>query len=52
METGNTYAIRVIQKDEQLSEDYRHFEHPVFLFPLLQKYECAPDYYDLPSREE
>lgn len=49
METGNTFAIKNIKDGEQLFEDYRRFEHPVFLFPLLLKYECAPDYYDLPS---
>jgi hypothetical protein len=49
MKTGNTYAIRDINPEEQLFEDYGTFEHPSFLLPLLAKYECAPDYYEIPS---
>lgn len=52
MKTGNTYAIKNIPKNDQLFEDYRNFEHPIFLLPLLKKYNCAPDYYDLPSNLE
>lgn len=44
---GNTYAIRNIAAGEQLFEDYALFDHPDFLYPLLEKYDCAPDYYDL-----
>jgi SET domain len=49
METGYTYALRDIDPGEQLFEDYATFEHPVFLLPLLKKYDCAPDYYDIPD---
>ena len=49
MKTGNTYAIRDINPEEQLFEDYGTFEHPSFLLPLLAKYDCAPDYYEIPS---
>lgn len=49
MKTGTTYALRDIEENEELFEDYNRFEHPAFLFPLLEKYECPPDYYDLPS---
>ena len=52
MRTGNTYAIRDIEPDEQLFEDYQNFEHPIFLLALLQKYKCAPDYYDIPITVE
>jgi hypothetical protein len=47
---GNTYAIRSIAAGEQLFEDYALFDHPDFLYPLLEKYDCAPDYYDLVPR--
>lgn len=49
MSTGNTYALRDIEPNEQLFEDYARFEHPAFLFPLLEKYQCAPDYYEIPE---
>jgi SET domain-containing protein len=49
MSTGNTYALRDIEPDEQLFEDYARFEHPAFLFPLLEKYQCAPNYYEIPA---
>lgn len=49
MKTGTTYALRDIEVNEELFEDYNRFEHPAFLFPLLEKYECPPDYYELPS---
>jgi SET domain-containing protein len=51
MSTGDTYAIRDIEPGEQLFEDYAKFEHPPFLFPLLEKYKCAPNYYDIPDDE-
>ena len=47
---GNTYAIRDIEIGEQLFEDYASFDHPDFLYPLLDKYECAPEYYELAPR--
>lgn len=52
MKTGDTYAIRVIEPHEQLFEDYAKFEHPEFLMPLLVKYNCAPDYYDIPDLQQ
>ena len=48
MVSGCTYALRDIDKDEELFEDYHRFEHPDFLFPLLEFYNCAPNYYELP----
>jgi hypothetical protein len=50
--TGHTYAVRDIETDEQLFEDYTTFDHPDFLYDLLKKYQCEPDYYPLPDREE
>lgn len=47
---GNTYAIRDIEIGEELYEDYKSFDHPDFLYPLLDKYECAPEYYELAPR--
>ena len=49
MKTGHTYALRDIQPTEQFFEDYARFEHPAFLFSLLEKYQCAPDYYHIPE---
>jgi SET domain-containing protein len=49
MMTGDTYAVKDIEPDEQLFEDYGKFEHPKFLLPLLEKYECSPDYYEIPN---
>jgi SET domain-containing protein len=46
--TGHCYANKDISAGEQLFEDYASFSHPSFLFPLLKKYDCEPDYYDLP----
>lgn len=48
MKTGTTYALKDIEIDDELYEDYNRFEHPAFLFGLLVKYDCAPDYYELP----
>ena len=49
MKTGHTYALRDIQPGEQFFEDYARFEHPAFLFSLLEQYKCAPDYYHIPE---
>lgn len=49
MISGCTYALRDIDKYEELFEDYHRFEHPDFLFPLLEMYNCAPTYYELPD---
>ena len=48
METGHTYAIKDIYIGEELFEDYTSFDHPFYLYHLLEKYQCAPDYYTLP----
>ena len=48
--TGNCYAKRAIIKGEQLFEDYSVYSHPSFLYKLLQKYDCEPDYYELPAQ--
>ena len=45
-QTGHTYAIRDIHEGEQLFEDYSSFDHPPFLYVCLEKYNCAPKYYD------
>ena len=46
--TGNCFAKRNIMQGEQLFEDYSTFSHPDFLYELLQKYKCEPEYYRLP----
>ena len=51
LQSGHCYAVRDIKAGEQLFEDYATFSHPAFLFPLLEKYECAPDYYQMPIQE-
>jgi hypothetical protein len=48
--TGHCYAIRDIKAGEQLFEDYLSFSHPPFLYKLLKKYNCEPDYYVLPPK--
>ena len=48
LKSGHCFATREIKAGEQLFEDYATFSHPSFLYPLLEKYNCAPDYYDLP----
>ena len=48
--TGHTYSLRVIEKGEQLFEDYTSFSHPPFLFPLLKQYACEPNYYAMPAQ--
>jgi hypothetical protein len=49
LSTGHCYAIQDIAIGDQIFEDYSSFSHPPFLFPLLKKYDCEPDYYDLPT---
>jgi hypothetical protein len=49
LSTGNCYAIQDIAAGEQIFEDYTSFSHPPFLFPLLNLYQCEPDYYALPA---
>mmetsp|Transcript_21455 Transcript_21455/g.21579 ORF Transcript_21455/g.21579 Transcript_21455/m.21579 type:complete len:174 (-) Transcript_21455:250-771(-) len=44
---GDTYAIVDIMPGEQLFEDYSTFEHPPFLLGLLNRFDCAPDYYEI-----
>jgi SET domain-containing protein len=48
MDTIVTYALRDIEVGEELFEDYRMFDHPPFLYNLLEKYNCFPDYYEVP----
>jgi hypothetical protein len=36
--SGNCYAIKDIEKGEQIFEDYNSFSHPPFLLDLLKKY--------------
>ena len=50
--TGHCYAIRDIKAGEQLFEDYAAYSHPSFLYKLLRKYECEPDYYAMPEAIE
>lgn len=52
LQTGHCYAVRDIKAGEQLFEDYATFSHPAFLFPLLEKYNCAPDYYEMPAEKD
>ena len=47
--TGHCFSTRDIKACEQLFEDYATFSHPLFLYKLLQQYECKPEYYDLPQ---
>ena len=47
--TGHCYAKRDIKQGEQLFEDYSIYSHPRFLYKLLKKYNCEPDYYALPN---
>ena len=49
LKTGHCFATREIKAGEQLFEDYATFSHPAFLYPLLEKYNCAPDYYEMPK---
>eukprot|EP01041_Mallomonas_annulata_P003511 gene3511-6982_t len=46
---GDVYAITDIHTGEQLFEDYVSFDHPAFLYDLLSKYDCEPDYYNIPA---
>ena len=50
MTTGHCFAWRDIEAGEEIFEDYTLFEHPPFLFDLLEKYDAAPDYYELPNK--
>ena len=50
MKTGNCFAWRNIEAGEEIFEDYTQFDHPPFLFKLLEKYDAAPDYYQLPNK--
>jgi hypothetical protein len=52
LSTGHCYAIQDIAEGDQIFEDYSSFSHPSFLYPLLKKYECEPDYYEMPNRYE
>jgi hypothetical protein len=45
--SGNCYAIKDIEKGEQIFEDYNSFNHPSFLLDLLKKYNCEPTCYTI-----
>jgi len=47
--TGHCFSTRTIKQGEQLFEDYLAYSHPSFLYKLLKKYDCEPDYYALPA---
>lgn len=49
---GNTYATKDLHPGDELFEDYATFDHPDFLYPLLEKYECAPEYYHMAPRRK
>ena len=49
LSNGDCYAIKDIWAGEQIFEDYSSFSHPPFLFNLLKKYDCEPDYYEMPK---
>jgi hypothetical protein len=46
--SGDCFSRRAIKCGEQLFEDYAAYSHPTFLYALLQKYKCEPDYYAMP----
>ena len=48
MLTGHVYAIKYISDGDELFEDYNSFDHPAFLYGLLEKYDCMPTYYSIP----
>ena len=48
MLTGHVYAIKDISDGDELFEDYNSFDHPAFLYGLLEKYDCMPTYYSIP----
>ena len=50
MDTIITYALRDIEIGEELFEDYTKFDHPPFLYNFLEKYNCYPDYYEVPPK--
>ena len=47
MKNGNVYALCDITIGNELFEDYSTYEHPDFLYKLLDKYLCRPKYYDI-----
>lgn len=50
-EVGDTYTIRDLHPGDELYEDYATFDHPDFLYELLEKYDCAPNYYQMEPRK-
>ena len=52
LSTGHCFSSRTIRRGEQLFEDYSAYSHPSFLYKLLEKYDCKPDYYDIPNIKE
>ena len=45
--SGNCYAIKDINKGDEILEHYNSFTHPPFLLQLLKKYNCEPTYYTI-----
>ena len=46
--TGNHYALRDIEKDEELTEDYRTYAYNETLMKLEKEYGIDNSYYDCP----
>ena len=46
--TGNEYALRDIEKDEELTEDYRTYAYNETLMKLEKEYGIDNSYYDCP----
>lgn len=47
MITGDVYAIKDISIGDELFEDYASFDHPSYIYDLLEFYQCKPDYYNI-----
>ena len=45
--SGHCYAIKNIEKGNQILENYNSFTHPPFLLQLLKKYKCEPTCYTI-----
>ena len=52
MKTGHVYALTDIAPGAELFEDYATFDHPPYLYGLLEKYECSPTYYAIPPAQQ
>jgi len=45
MEDASMVALRDIEKEEMLTEDYSTYTHPNYLRSVYKKYDCKPDFY-------